>query len=128
MEESNFLYQAAVGALMSLMVGTRPNLAYSVVVSRVLENSSKVDSLKVKRIFCYLKDTIDKDIVYSQITIWVYSSSTQMQIIVMISRLEDQPVVLSASILEEQFHGLANDNSQLLSLQRLSLESSKYLL
>lgn len=62
---TTFPYREAVGALMFLMCGTRPDIAYSLsVVSRKLENPTEKDVLKVKRIFRYLQGTADKCIVY----------------------------------------------------------------
>ncbi|KAG5871371.1 hypothetical protein JTB14_028904 [Gonioctena quinquepunctata] len=47
---SNFPYRQAVGALMYLMLGTRPDLAYSIgFLSRSLENPTAEDVAKVKR-------------------------------------------------------------------------------
>lgn len=66
-EHSNetFPYREAVGALMYLMLGTRPDLAYSVgVLSRRLENSSTEDWVKVKRVFRYIAGSLDKGITY----------------------------------------------------------------
>jgi len=64
-ESHNFPYREAVGALMYLMTGTRPDIAYAVgVVSRTLENPTYSDWLKVKRIFRYLKGTCEYGIVY----------------------------------------------------------------
>ncbi|KAL0849419.1 hypothetical protein ABMA28_013712 [Loxostege sticticalis] len=61
----SFPYREAVGALMYLMTGTRPDIAYAVgVVSRKLANPSKEDWLKVKRIFRYLKGTMKLGIKY----------------------------------------------------------------
>ncbi|CAA9995330.1 unnamed protein product [Nesidiocoris tenuis] len=61
-----FPYRQAVGALMYLMVGTRPDIAYSVgVVSRTLENPKWSDWLKVKRIFRYLKGTSDMGLLFT---------------------------------------------------------------
>lgn len=60
-----FPYRQAVGALMYLMTGTRPDIAYAVgVVSRSLENPTPSDVIKVKRIFRYLKGTLDYAIIY----------------------------------------------------------------
>jgi hypothetical protein len=63
--EDEFPYRQAVGALMYLMTGTRPDIAYAVGhASRVLENPSKADWIKVKRIFRYLAGTVTHGIVY----------------------------------------------------------------
>lgn len=62
---TTFPYRQAVGALMFLMCGTRPDIAYAVgVVSRTLEKPTEHDVVKVKRIFRYLKGTADKGIIY----------------------------------------------------------------
>lgn len=64
-EQLKFPYRSAVGALMYLMTGTRPDIAYAVsVVSRKLENPSKSDVVQVKRIFRYLRGTLDDGITY----------------------------------------------------------------
>ena len=63
--DSKFPYREAVGALMYLMMGTRPDLAYSIsVLSRKLENPSKEDWIKVKRVFRYVANSKAKGIVY----------------------------------------------------------------
>ena len=62
---STFPYRQAVGALMYLMLGTRPDLAYSVgFISRTLENPTQEDIVRVKRIFRYISGTLDMGIVY----------------------------------------------------------------
>jgi hypothetical protein len=64
-ETVKFPYRSAVGALMYLMTGTRPDIAYAVrVASRNLEKPRKSDVIQVKRIFRYLQGTIDVGIVY----------------------------------------------------------------
>jgi hypothetical protein len=64
-DSESFPYRAAVGALMYLMVGTRPDIAYAVgVVSRTLETPTTSDVTKVKRIFRYLQGTRDCGITY----------------------------------------------------------------
>lgn len=64
-KEHNFPYRQAVGALMYLMLGTRPDLAYSVgFFSRSLENPTLEDVGRVKRVFRYIKGTKDTGIVY----------------------------------------------------------------
>ena len=64
-EPVKFPYRSAVGALLYLMTGTRPDIAYAVsVVSRNLENPTKSDVTQVKRILRYLKGTSDTGIVY----------------------------------------------------------------
>jgi hypothetical protein len=58
-------YREAVGSLMYLVTGTRPDLAYAVsVVSRSLDKPSSRDWEKVKRIFRYLKGTVSMAILY----------------------------------------------------------------
>lgn len=62
---TEFPYRQAVGALMFLMCGTRPDIAYAVgVVSKKLEKPEERDVIKVKKIFRYLKATTDYGIVY----------------------------------------------------------------
>ncbi|KMQ83327.1 integrase core domain protein [Lasius niger] len=64
-KEHKFPYRQAVGSLMYLMLGTRPDLAYSVgFLSRSLENPSAEDIVRVKRMFRYIAGTIDLGIVY----------------------------------------------------------------
>jgi hypothetical protein len=62
----NFPYRQAVGALMYLMIGSRPDLVYSVgVLSRCLENPSNEDDVKLKRVLRYIKVTLSYGIVYN---------------------------------------------------------------
>lgn len=66
-EEIKFPYQKAAGALMYLMVSTRPDISYAVgVVSRSLEELSAENVTQVKRIFRYLRGTENLGIVYRQ--------------------------------------------------------------
>ena len=61
----NFPYRQVVGALMFLMCGTRPDIAYAVsVVSRNLENPTERDVVRVKRILRYLRGTSNYRLVY----------------------------------------------------------------
>lgn len=60
-----FPYREVVGALMYLMTGTRPDIAFAVgKVSRTLENPTHLDIIRVKRILRYLKGTIEVGIEY----------------------------------------------------------------
>ncbi|XP_031353704.1 secreted RxLR effector protein 161-like [Photinus pyralis] len=60
-----FPYRQAVGALMYLMLGTRPDLAFSVgYISRVLENPTQEDVVQVKGVFRYIARTLNFGIVY----------------------------------------------------------------
>lgn len=62
---SDFPYRQAVGGLMFLMCGTRPDIAYAVsVVSRNLESPTERDVVRVKRIFRYLRGTADHRLIY----------------------------------------------------------------
>lgn len=57
---SNFKYREAIGSLMFLMVGTRPDLAYIIsVLSQFAENPDDSHWNGVKRVFRYLKGTTD---------------------------------------------------------------------
>lgn len=63
----DFPYRQAVGSLSYLMVGTRPDIAYAVgVVSRNLDKPTKNNIQQVKRIFRYLKGTIDTGLEYKR--------------------------------------------------------------
>jgi len=58
-------YRQAVGSLMYLAIATRPDLAYAIsVVSENLENPKTSDWCAVKRIFKYLKGTVDFGLLY----------------------------------------------------------------
>jgi hypothetical protein len=64
-EDSSYPYRQAVGALMYLMIGTRPDIAYSIsYLSRSLEKPTSDDVTKVKRVFRYIAGTLNKCIVY----------------------------------------------------------------
>jgi hypothetical protein len=53
-------YQSAVGTLIYSMLGTRPDIAYTVLsVSRCAANPTLAHMTAVKRIFSYLRGTID---------------------------------------------------------------------
>jgi hypothetical protein len=58
-------YQSAVGSLLYVMMGTRPDIAYAVgIVSRFSHNPTKSHWHAVQRIFRYLKGTIGATIRY----------------------------------------------------------------
>lgn len=64
-EKCNFPYRQAVGALMYLMLGTRPDLAYSVsFLSRTLDSASTEDVVRLKRVLRYVAGTCDLGIIY----------------------------------------------------------------
>lgn len=63
--QHDFPYRQAVGALMYLMLGTRPDLAYSIgYLSRSLENPSIEDVTRVKRVLRYVAGTLNLGILY----------------------------------------------------------------
>lgn len=63
---SNYPYRGAVGSLMYLSVGTRPDITHAVgIASRYLENPRIVHENAVKRIFKYLNGTINFGILYT---------------------------------------------------------------
>jgi transposase InsO family protein len=58
-------YQSAVGTLMYAMLGTRPDIAYAVSsVSRYAANPTKAHMAAVKRIFSYLRGTLDLQLTF----------------------------------------------------------------
>lgn len=58
-------YQSAVGTLMYAMLGTRPDIAYAVSsVSRYAANPTPAHMTAVKRIFSYLRGTIDLQLTF----------------------------------------------------------------
>ncbi|KAF8774799.1 Copia protein like [Argiope bruennichi] len=58
-------YRQAVGSLMYLATATRPDLAYAIsIVSENLENPRTSDWCAVKRIFKYLRGTVDFGLLY----------------------------------------------------------------
>ena len=64
-EASRTAYQSAVGSLMYAMLGTRPDIAYAVsVVSRYGSNPNESHWKAVKRIFRYLRDTVQYHLVF----------------------------------------------------------------
>jgi hypothetical protein len=75
----NYPYREAVGSLMYLAIGSRPDIMFAVsYASQKLENPTKNDWNRVKRIFRYLKGTLDLGIVYSstsQKTLTTYSDA-----------------------------------------------------
>ena len=64
-EASRTAYQSAVGSLMYAILGTRPNIAYAVsVVSRYGSNPNESHWKAVKRIFRYLRQTVNYQLIY----------------------------------------------------------------
>ena len=64
-EASRTAYQSAVGSLMYAMLGTRPDIAFAVsVVSRYASNPNESHWKAVKRIFRYLRGTVDHQLVF----------------------------------------------------------------
>jgi len=60
---NNFPYRQAVEALLYLMLGSRPNLAFSVgFLSRSLEKPTSTDISKLKHVFRYIPRTTDMGI------------------------------------------------------------------
>ena len=63
--DSAYPYRQAVGALMYLMTGTRPDIAYSIsYLSRSLENPTMDDITRVKRVLRYIAGTTEMSISY----------------------------------------------------------------
>ncbi len=61
----NVPYREAVGSLLYLATGTRPNISYAVsIVSQALSKPTRQHWTMVKRIFRYLKGTSEMDILY----------------------------------------------------------------
>ena len=63
--EFRLQYQSAVGSLMYAILGTRPDLAYAVsVVSRYASRPNNSHWQAVKRIFRYIKETLDLELTF----------------------------------------------------------------
>lgn len=66
-EDPSFSYRAAIGALMYLATGTRPDIAYAVgCLSRFVEAPTSKHYGAVRRLLRYLVDTRDDGILYSR--------------------------------------------------------------
>ena len=64
-DASRTAYQSAVGSLMYAILGTRPDIAYAVsVVSRYGFNPNESHWKAVKRIFRYLRDTVNYQLIF----------------------------------------------------------------
>lgn len=64
-EDFRLQYQSAVGFLMYAMLGTRPDLAYAVsIVSRYASRPNNSHWQAVKRIFRYIKGTLDLELTF----------------------------------------------------------------
>ena len=64
-EDFRLQYQSAVGSLMYAMLGTRPDLAYAVsIVSRYASRPNNSHWQAVKRIFRYIKGTLDLELTF----------------------------------------------------------------
>lgn len=60
-----FPYRSAVGALLYLAMGTRPDITFSIsVLSRSLENPSSADVARLKRVIRYLSGTLNLHLIY----------------------------------------------------------------
>jgi hypothetical protein len=58
-------YQSAVGSLMFAMLGTRPDIAFAIsIVSRFASNPTETHWKLVKRMFRYLRGTVNLQLVY----------------------------------------------------------------
>lgn len=63
----NYPFREAIGSLMFLAVGTRPDIAFAVgKASRSLSQPSEADVTAIKRIFKYLRGTLDFGIFYAK--------------------------------------------------------------
>ncbi|XP_071039513.1 uncharacterized protein [Parasteatoda tepidariorum] len=63
---SHIPYRSAVGSLLYLAMGNRPDIAYAVsLVSRKLDNPTETDWKIVQTTFSYLRTTVAHGIVYS---------------------------------------------------------------
>lgn len=59
------IYRQAIGSLMFLMVSTRPELAFAVVrPSQFMEKSTNAVWVAVKRVFIYLRGSIEYGIIF----------------------------------------------------------------
>jgi len=105
-------YKAAVGSLMYVMVGTRPDLAFPVsMVSQFMSRAGPSHWMAVKCIMRYLKGTLDlKLCLEARMLVWgdiVMPIGVEMQ-------MNSVPPRVTCSLLEwESCHGIARGNLQL---------------
>src|SRR5438105_11033255 len=58
-------YMSAVGSLLYAAIGTRPDIAHAVnVVSKFMQNPGRAHWIAVKRIFRYIKGTVNRALVF----------------------------------------------------------------
>jgi hypothetical protein len=64
-KEDTKLFQGIIGSLLYIVLGTRPDIAYSTIkLARFASNPSKDHFIAIKKILRYLKGTIDYSITY----------------------------------------------------------------
>jgi hypothetical protein len=103
-DSNTFPYREAIGSLMYLMIGTRPDLAYAIgKLSQHCENQSKSNWLSVKRVFRYLKGTCNKGITLG-------SSLHNVENTIRLSTLSDTVIQtgLDVTKIENQQRGLCS--------------------
>jgi len=92
LNKSDIPYREVVGALMYLMCGSRPDLAYAVsVVSRKLDNPNNEDYARVKRILRYIKGTLDYGIRYESTVLEIVWRHSPTLIMGVMKKLVAQP-------------------------------------
>lgn len=78
-EQIDFPYRQAIGSLMYLSIGTRPDISYAVnFLSRYMENPSSIHVTALKRVIRYLKGTADYGISFesaNNLSLIVYSDA-----------------------------------------------------
>lgn len=121
-------YRSAVGSLLYLAMGTRPDIAYAVsLVSRKLDNPTETDWEIVQTTFRYLRTTIAHGIVYSSAgdrSLMLFSDADNKSFygggaITWRSKLQE---AISNSTTEAEFMAAADATKDLIWLKRLFAE------